>query len=393
MDNILAVEDRFASGLMAKRPVALVRGLGATVWDGDGRAYIDCMAGHGVASVGHCHPRVTAAISAQAATLVTCSEAVYNDQRAAFLKALAARTPGDLNHFYLCNSGAEAVEAAIKFARVLTGKPGIIATKRGFHGRTMGALSATWNPKYREPFLPLVPGFKHVAYDNLDAMAEAIDDKTAAVIVEPIQGEGGVYPASDAYLLGLVELCHARGALLIADEVQSGLGRTGKWFACDHSGIVPDILCLGKALAGGIPMGATVWRESLGTLPTGIHGSTFGGNPLACAAGQAVLEVLEEENLPSRAATLGLEMQNRLESMDSRMVRCVRGKGLMLGVDLRQRVTPILRALMEAGVLALPAGPTVLRLLPPLVITEEQLDVVAAAVEHALSASPRKERA
>jgi LysW-gamma-L-lysine/LysW-L-ornithine aminotransferase len=392
MESIFSIEDRHASGLMNKRPVALVRGEGARVWDSEGKEYIDCMAGHGVANVGHAHPKVTAAIAEQAATLVTCSEAVYNDQRAAFLAALAAHMPGDLNRFYLCNSGAEAIEAAIKFARVFTGKTGIIATNRGFHGRTMGALSATWNPKYRDPFKPLAPGFKHVAYDDLGAAAAAVDEETAAVLVEPIQGEGGVHVPSEGYLVELQALCQARGVLLIIDEIQTGLGRTGAWFASDHVGLAPDIMCMGKALGGGVPMGAVAWRESLGTLPSGVHGSTFGGNPLACAAGRAVLDVLAEEGLPERAAVLGAALREGLEMLDLPVVRSVRGKGLMIGLDLRQRVMPYLKGLLDAGVLALPAGPTVLRLLPPLVISDEDVDAVVEAVATVLSANS-KERA
>ncbi len=390
MDQIIRLEDQHTSGLTRKRPVALVRGQGAVVWDADGRAYIDCMAGHGVANLGHCHPVVTAAIQAQAAQLVTCSEAVYNDQRAAFMAELVEHTPGNMDRVFLCNSGAEAIEAALKFARLLTGKTNIVATSRGFHGRTMGALSATWNPKYRDPFAPLVPGFTHVAYDDLDAIAEAIDQDTAAVLIEPIQGEGGVNVPADGYLVGLRELCSRRGVLLILDEVQTGMGRTGDWFACDHVGVEPDLLCLGKALGGGVPMGAVVWPDALGTLPAGVHGSTFGGNPLACAAGRAVLRVLAQDELPARAARLGRELKAALETPEIAVVRAVRGRGLMVGIDLRQRVTPYLKTLMDEGVLALPAGPTVLRLLPPLVISQDELAQVVETVRKVLSDGRRR---
>jgi len=273
-EDILAAENAHTSGAYPKRPIAVVRGRGARVWDADGREYIDCMAGHGVANLGHCHPAVTAAIQQQAATLVTCSETLYNDQRAALLAELTARTPGDLKRVFLCNSGAEAVEGAIKVARLLTGRTDLVATMRGFHGRTLGALSATWDEKYRKPFLPLVPGFSHVPFNDLEAMAAAVSGDTAGVLVEVVQGEGGVRPADADYLQGLRRLCDERGALLIVDEVQTGLGRTGRWFACEHAGLVPDLLCLGKTLGGGIPMGAVVWREALGALPEGVHGST-----------------------------------------------------------------------------------------------------------------------
>ncbi|MGQ9785233.1 MAG: aspartate aminotransferase family protein [Anaerolineae bacterium] len=385
MEEIIALEDRHTSGLNTKRPIALVRGRGAMVWDADGHAYIDCMTGHGVATLGHCHPEVTAAIQEQAATLVACSEAVYNDQRAALMEELTHHTPGDLKRVFLCNSGAESIEAAIKFARFFTGRTDVVATMRGFHGRTMGALSATWNAKYRDPFLPLVPGFRHVPFNNLTAMEDALTDQTAAVIIEVIQGEGGVHPADPAYLEGLRRLCTERGALLIVDEVQTGMGRTGRWFACEHFGVLPDMLCLGKALGGGVPMGAVIWREALGTLPPGIHGSTFGGNPLACAASRAVVRVMERDDLPGRATRLGEKLLADLRAIRNPLIREVRGRGLMVGVELRQRATQVLRALMERGVLAMPAGGTVVRLLPPLVIEEEQLDQVVQAMAQALS--------
>ncbi len=383
-DDIITQEDAYTSGAYPKRPVAVVRGQGARVWDADGREYIDCMAGHGVASLGHCHPAVTAAIHEQASRLVTCSETLYNDQRAALLAELTARTPGDLNRVFLCNSGAEAVEGAIKIARLLTGRAGVVATMRGFHGRTLGALSATWNEKYRKPFAPLVPGFSHVPFDDLEAMAEAIADDTAAVLVEIVQGEGGVRPGDINYFRGLRRLCDERGALLIFDEIQTGLGRTGRWFACEWVEVVPDVLCLGKALGGGLPMGAVVWREALGTLPSGVHGSTFGGNPLACAAGRAVLRTLAAEDLPARAARLGGEFLAGLRASESPLAREARGWGLMVGLELRQRATPMLQGLMARGVLALPAGPTVLRFLPPLVIEEEELGIVLEAVRDVL---------
>lgn len=383
-DYIITQEDTYTSGAYPKRPVAVVRGQGARVWDADGREYIDCMAGHGVASLGHCHPAVTAAINEQAATLVTCSETLYNDQRAALLAELTACTPGDLNRVFLCNSGAEAVEGAIKTARLLTGRAGVTATMRGFHGRTLGALSATWNEKYRKPFAPLVPGFKHVPFNDLEGMAEAITDDTAAVLLEVVQGEGGVRPGDADYFRGLRRLCDERGALLIFDEVQTGLGRAGSWFACERVGVIPDVMCLGKALGGGLPMGAVIWRETLGTLPPGVHGSTFGGNPLACAASRAVLRTLTDENLPARAARLGEEFLAGLCAIQSPSVRAVRGWGLIVGLELRQRVTPMLKGLVDRGVLALPAGPTVLRFLPPLVIEEAQLQVVLEAVQDVL---------
>ena len=383
-NDIITLENAHTSGAYPKRPIAVVRGQGARVWDADGHEYIDCIAGHGIANLGHCHPAVTAAIQEQAAALVTCSEVLYNDQRAALLGELTARIPGGLGRVFLCNSGAEAVEGAIKVARLLTGRPGVVATMRGFHGRTLGALSATWNEEYRKPFAPLVPGFSHVPFNDLAAMGAAVGDDTAAVLVEVVQGEGGVRAGDAEYFQGLRRLCDERGALLVLDEVQTGLGRTGRWFAYEHVGIAPDVLCLGKALGGGLPMGAAVWQEALGSLPTGVHGSTFGGNPLACAASRAVLRTLAAEDLPSRAARLGEQFMAKLRAIPSPLVRDVRGRGLLIGVELRQRVTPILKGLMERGVLALPAGPTVVRFLPPLVIQEAELEAVLDVVREVL---------
>ena len=383
-EKIFTLENAHMSGAYAKRPAALVRGKGARVWDSDGREYIDCIGGHGVAVVGHAHPAVVRAISEQAERMIICPESFYNDRRAELYERLSRHTPDGLNRFFLCNSGAEAVEGAIKAARYFTGRPGIVAMKSGFHGRTLGALSATWNPKYRKPFEPLLAGFQHVSFGDLDAADRAVGDDTAAVIVEPVQGEGGVNPGSAAFFDGLRRICDERGALLIADEVQTGFGRTGRWFAVEHFGLAPDIMVLGKGIAGGVPAGAVVWHRRLGTLKPGIHGSTFGGNPLAAAAAIATVHVLEEERLPERANRLGTWLLAELRQIRSPVVKEVRGLGLMVGIALRVRVTPVLRDLMKKSVLALPAGPTVLRLLPPLVIEEEDLQAAAAAIREVL---------
>ncbi len=388
MADIIAAEDAHTSGAYPKREIALVRGDGARVWDADGREYIDCNAGHGVANVGHCHPTVTAAIQSQAATLVTCSETFYNDQRAALINELVAHTPGDLDRVFLCNSGTEAVEGALKVARYLTGRTRIVAAMRGFHGRTLGALSLTWEKKYREPFMPLLPNVNHVPYDRLEAMDEAVGNDTAAVLVEVVQGEGGVRPGSAEYFAGLRRLCDERGTLLIVDEVQTGFGRTGRFFACEHFDLVPDVLCLGKALGGGIPMGAVVWKESLGQLKPGIHGSTFGGNALACAASRAVLCVMADEALPERASQVGETLLDALRGIGSPLIREVRGLGLMIGIELKQKSTPVLKEMMDRGVLALPAGPNVVRLLPPLVIGEADMETVVQVIRESLDAYP-----
>ncbi|WP_420631692.1 [LysW]-lysine hydrolase [Candidatus Leptofilum sp.] len=389
MNNIFQQEDSFGSGVYAKRETAIVRGSGATVWDENGRSYLDCAAGIGVANVGHCHPQVVAAITAQASQLITCQEMFYNDQRAQFQAQLAATLPGNLNRVYLCNSGTEAIEAAIKFARLSTRRPGIVAAMRGFHGRTLGALSATHNKKYRQPFEPLVSHFSHVPFGNSSRLDAAITEQTAAVILEIVQGEGGVQLATPGFFHRAQQLCQERGALLIIDEVQTGFGRTGELFACEHYDLVPDLICLGKAMAGGMPMGAVGIGSRVQNLAPGLHGSTFGGNPLACATATAVLNILQQPDIASRAAKLGDQFRHQIEALNLPLVRDVRGLGLMIGIELRQRAMPYVQALMDKGIVALTAGSTVIRLLPPLTITAEELDRVVVALEQVLAAKKR----
>jgi acetylornithine/LysW-gamma-L-lysine aminotransferase len=316
---------------------------------------------------------------------MSCPEIFHNDERAAYLQELAAALPFPARVF-LCNSGAEAVEAGLKFARLLSGRQQIIAAKRGFHGRTMGALSATWEPKYREPFLPLVPEFAHVPYGDPEDLAEAVGAGTAGVLLEPVQGEGGVRPAPAGYLEAARRICDERGALLLLDEVQTGFGRTGRLFGCEHSGVAPDILILAKSIAAGLPMGAVAIHERHGALPGGAHGSTFGGNPLLCAAARAALRAYIEGDIPRQAAEKGVWLIDQLSALKLPAVREVRGLGLLIGLELKTRAQPYLAALMERGVLALPAGPTVLRLLPPLVISYEELEAVVGAIRDVLSA-------
>jgi acetylornithine/LysW-gamma-L-lysine aminotransferase len=380
-ESIIAAETAHTSGVYPKRPVAIVRGEGARLWDAEGREYIDCVGGQGSANLGHANPAVVEAIRAQAGTLISCTEIFHNDQRAAYLGELTAALPAGLERVFLCNSGAEAIESALKIARLLTGRQGVVATVRGFHGRTMGALSATWEPKYREPFMPLLQGFTHVPYDKLDALAAAVSEATAAVLIELVQGEGGVRPASMEYVAGAARICQERGALLIVDEVQTGFGRTGRLWASEHYGITPDLMALAKSIAGGLPMGAVAIHGRFGALPQGSHGSTFGGSPLVCAAARAALRELAERDLPRQAAEKGAYLIERLRALGLRRVREVRGLGLLVGLELKERVQPFLLALMQRGVLALPAGPNVLRLLPPLVIEYEQLDRVISAID------------
>lgn len=384
-EDIRATEDRHTSGAYSKRPLTLVRGEGVRVWDDAGNEYIDATSGQGVALLGHAHPTITAAISDQSRTLITCPEIFYNDRRAQLYRLLASVLPDGMERFFLCNSGAEAMEGALKAARLLTERRGVVAAVRGFHGRTLGALALTWNKKYRQPFAGwTAEDVAHVAYNDLDAARAAIGADTAAVVVEAVQGEGGVHPADADYLRGLRQICDETGALLIVDEVQTGFGRTGRWFAFQHAGIIPDVVALGKGIAGGVPMGAVAWRSALGALPRGSHGSTFGGNPLACAAAMATISTLAAEDLPARSAELGAWACAEIRRRDWSAVREVRGLGLMIGLELRGRVTPVLQGLQARGVLALPAGLNVLRLLPPLIISRDDMLTIINAIEDTL---------
>lgn len=376
MTSFINLENEFTSGIYGKREVCFVRGEGSMLWDENGKEYIDFGTGISVANIGHCHPKLVQAISDQAATLLTSPELGYNDKRAQYLDALNRITPTNINRFFLCNSGTEAVEACIKFAHFSTGRPNFVATIRGFHGRTIGSLAATHNKKYREPFTSLTPDFHHVPFNNIEKLESAVDENTAAVIIELVQGEGGVRAANQEFVSAARDFCTRNGALLIVDEVQTGFGRTGRMFACEHFEIAPDLMSMGKAIAGGIPMGAVGIGDAVSELKTGIHGSTFGGNPIACAAASAVIEILESEGLIENSAQMGDYFARELEKIQSDQIREIRNLGLMIGVELKSRVAPILRQMMEAGFVVLNAGPTVVRFLPPLTIEKSQIDRV-----------------
>lgn len=378
------VENTVMANVFAKRPLVITKGRGALVWDINGKEYIDCTGSYGVCVVGHSHPKIVEAIRRQAETLISCHASFYNDTRARLLEKLAKIAPKGLSRVLLANSGAESVEGAIKLARRFSGKPEIIAFMGAFHGKTFGALSATWERKYRDPFGPLVPEFKHVPPDDVEKVRAAISEKTAAIIVEPIRGEGGIRMPQNGFLQGLREICNEKGVLLIFDEVQTGFGRTGKMFACEHWNVTPDIICLAKSVAGGLPFGITMAREDVMTsLKIGEHTSTFSGNPLICAAACAAIDVVVEEKLPERAAELGGYFKERLEDIQARhkIVREVRGLGLMIGVELRFDVLNVLTKSMGKGVLILDAGRNVLRFLPPLVIEKEHIDSVIAVLD------------
>ena len=372
-------ETELGVGVYKSRGVSVVKGEGALVWDDQGRQFIDCTAGIGVANIGHGNLEMAEALYDQAKRLTTCAGIFPNDVRAECMAKLVDIAPAGLNRVFLCNSGAESIEGALKFARQSTGRDQVVSAMRGFHGRTMGALSATPNKSYQEPFNPLVPGFVHVPYNRIDALEAAVNDNTAAVLLELVQGEGGVRPAKREYIDAAVQICRAHGALLIIDEIQSGFGRTGKMFACEHYDVKPDMLCLAKALAGGVPMGAILVSDKIKT-QVGSHGSTFGGNPLACAACLTNIRIIERDNLADHAAKLGERFVSQLKANQLSTVRDIRQLGLMIGIELKVRATPYLEMLQANGVLALPAGTNVLRLLPPLVISQTQMDEVLSEV-------------
>jgi LysW-gamma-L-lysine/LysW-L-ornithine aminotransferase len=385
--EIVDIDTRYLANVFSKRPVVITRGKGALLWDINGKEYVDCSSSYGVAALGHCHPKVVAAIKAQAEELITCHSCYYNDKRAEFIKKLVAITPKGLDKAFLSNSGAETVECAIKLARKATGKTEIIALMGAFHGKTMGALSATWDKKYREPFMPLVPDFKHVVPDNIDKIREAITEKTAAVIMEPIRGEGGVRIPQEGYLQAIREICDEKNVLLIFDEVQTSFGRTGKLFACQNWGVIPDIMCLAKPFAGGLPLGITVAKENImSSLKVGEHSTTFSGNPMVCAAGCAAIDALLEEKLADKAAVNGKYFKSQLEALQAKhkIIKEVRGLGLMLGMELRFDVHNIILKALDRGVLVLDAGRTVVRLLPPLVIERAQIDKAIAVLDTVL---------
>ncbi len=366
--------------------IALVRGEGVRVYDADGREYIDCMAGIAVASLGHGHPGLVRAIQEQAARLLVCPQSLGNDARADFTDVLSDLMPPGLNRVFLSNSGTEANEAALKWARAATGRARFVACKRGFSGRTMGTLPLTWEPRYREPFAPFAHQADFVRFNDAEALATAVTDDTAAVLIEPIQGEGGVHAATTEFMSAARRITRERGALLICDEVQSGTGRTGRFLALEHHGVQPDIVTLAKGLGGGVPIGATVMTaEVANAMPRGGHGSTFGGNPLSAAAATVVLKELRDTGLLRHVEEAGEHFMSRLRGLGSPAVRDVRGKGLMIGVELRSKAAPLVAALRDEGVLAVSAGATVVRFLPPLTISMAEIDIVVDRFRAALT--------
>ena len=385
--SILARAARHDAGLW-QPDVVFVRGEGCWLWDAEGQRYLDCMAGIAVASVGHANPRLAAALARQAETLIVCPQNLGNDVRTDLTDALFRHLPAPLERVFFGNSGTEANEAALKWARVATGRRTFVAAKRGFSGRTLGSLGLTWEAKYREPFQPLPYEADFVRYDDVDALRAAVTDETAAVVLEPVQGEGGVHPASGDYLAAAREITRENGALLIFDEIQTGAGRTGRFLACEHAGVIPDMVTLAKGLGGGVPIGALVMTDEVAkAMPTGGHGTTFGGNPLAAAAALAVLQEIDAHDLLRNAAETGAYFRDRLGELPSDRVRDIRGIGLLIGLELKEKAAPVISALRDRGVLCINAGATVVRFVPPLTITRDEVDVALDALAGAFDAT------
>lgn len=395
--RIKELTDRHVMNTYRRLPLVLTRGEGSWVWDAEGRRYLDFVTGLAVTGLGHAHPQVTAAICRQAQVLGHVSNFYYSAPQSE-LAARLARLSG-LDRVFFCNSGAEANEAALKLARRWAwrraGKPAgepspslVLAAANSFHGRTYGALSLTGQAKYHAGFAPLVPGIVHVPLNDVAALEAAFGPEVGALVLEPVQGEGGIHPCTEEFLRAARRLCDAHEALLILDEVQTGLGRTGRMFAFQHYGIVPDVLTLAKALGGGLPLGATLAREEVAAaFEPGAHASTFGGNPVCCAAGLAVLDVLEREDLPGRAAHLGRRLVQGLLELGLRNAKVgeVRGLGLMVGVDVGEEAAQVAAACREAGLLVNAVGPHTLRLLPPLTAAEEEIDLAVSILEKVLA--------
>ena len=381
-EDVVSKESQYYMPVFARQPLVVERGRGAIVTDTEGNDYIDCVAGIAVNIIGHCHPRLVSAIQAQAERLIHTSNLYYTELQARLAERMAKLT--GLERLYLTNSGAESNEAAMKLARKVTRKKDFISTKNAFHGRTMGALSLTWKETIRKPFEPLIDRVTFVEYGDVDAIARAVTADTAAVIVEPIQGEGGVNVPPEGYLRGIRELCSELSILMIADEVQTGFGRTGKWFACEHEGVIPDIMTLAKGMGGGLPVGAMMSREPY-KFTLGDHGGTQSGNPLACAAALATIDVIETESLIEQSQRKGKLLKNLLGALEPTHTIDIRGKGLMVAYESSFSAAQIVDYARTNGVLLNNTSENVLRFVPPLVITAEQIEEAVAVVDRALN--------
>lgn len=386
-------EDSYLLNVYQRFPITVEKGEGATIWDADGKKYIDCMGGYGVGLIGYSNKKVIAGIEEQLKKIMICHMSVYNNSRLRFLKKLTDIAPPDVTKIFFSNSGAESVEAALKFARKYSQKTGIISMYGGYHGKTFGALSVTHNAKYRKSFVPLLDGIKFIPYGNVDSLIDAIDDNTGTVILEPIQGETGVILPPDGFLNSVRKICDEKNVVLIFDEIQTGLGRTGKMWAGEHWETVPDIMCIAKGIAAGIPMGVTFLKPKVAeAMRVGEHSSTFAGNPIACAAGNAVLEVISEDNLVSRAAEVGNHFKSGLLELKEHhpIIREVRGLGMMLAMEMRFDVRDILLDGIKNGLLMLYSGRNIIRLLPPLIMDKDMVDQALSVMDSLLVAEARR---
>lgn len=383
--QLLAREAKHASGLW-QPDVVFTHGDGVFIYDAEGRRYYDCMAGIAVASLGHAHPRLTEAISEQASRLIICSQSHGNDTRTEFLEELFSFVQPPLERAFMASSGSEVNEAALKWARVATGRQRFVAARRGFSGRTMGALSLTWEPKYREPFMPTGTPVDFISYNSVSELEAAVTDETAAVFLEPVQGEGGINEATAGFMAAARQLTRERGALLIIDEIQTGVGRTGTFLASEAYGLEPDMVTLAKGLGGGVPVAALLMTDAVArSMPAGGHGTTFGGNALAAAAGRAVLREIREAGLLEQVRATGQYFREQLFELGNPRITGVRGRGLLLGLVLDTAAAPVMSRLRQLGVLTINAGENVIRLVPPLIINREQVDAVVALINEALA--------
>ena len=386
-------EDDFLGHLYQRFPIVIDRGKGAKVWDDGGKEYIDCMAGYGVALVGHCNDRVVAAIKDQIEKLMVCHMSTYNTARSIMLKKLSKVVPNGLDKIFFSNSGAEAVETALKFSRKFSGRPGVISMNGGYHGKTLGALSITSSEKYRRPFEPLLDHIKFVPYGNTSKLVDSIDDKTGTVILEPIQGESGIIMPPSGFIQEVREICSKRSLVLVFDEIQSGFGRTGKMWAAENWNTIPDVVCVAKGIAGGFPMGLTITKnEIIECMKIGEHSSTFAGNPLACAAASAAIDSLVLDGLIENSAETGRYFKDLLIQLKEKhkIVREVRGLGLMLALELRFDVRNILMDGISNGILMLYSGRNIIRLLPPLLIDRELVLKFVTTLDRLLTVEEEK---
>jgi len=386
-------EDSYLINLYQRFPVTIERAQGATIWDTDGKEYIDCMGGYGVAIIGHCNKDVIDAITLQLNKLMVCHMSTYNNSRLQFLSKLKSIAPSNLRKIFFSNSGAESVEAALKFARKFSQKTGVVSTYGGYHGKTFGALSVTYNSKYRKSFSPLLEGVKFVPFGDISLLAEAIDESIGTVIIEPIQGESGIIMPPEGYVKAVRELCTEKNLVLIFDEIQTGLGRTGKMWAGENWSAVPDIMCIAKGIASGIPTGVTFVKEEIADcMNLGEHSSTFAGNPISSSAGSATIDTIIKEDLVTKASDTGTYFKKKLIELKDKhpIIRDVRGLGMMLALESRFDVRDILMDGIKNGLLMLYSGRTVIRLLPPLVMKKEQVSRAVEIMDEILSVEEKR---